>query len=63
MTAPSRLTVVDFLKKRTEHGPPFADRIPFTKIKPLLRSSGFEVIRAFRPNAEEYAVVARRKPA
>jgi ubiquinone/menaquinone biosynthesis C-methylase UbiE len=63
MSPPSRLAIVDFLKKKTEHGPPFADRIPMARIKPLLRSSGFEVIRAFRPNAEEYAVIARRDPA
>jgi ubiquinone/menaquinone biosynthesis C-methylase UbiE len=59
MTASARLLIIDFLKKKKRmSGPPRADRIPLTRIKPLLRSSGLEFIRSFRANQDEYAVIA-----
>jgi ubiquinone/menaquinone biosynthesis C-methylase UbiE len=61
MTASSRLVIVDFLKKKTKPGPPLADRIPLSRITPLLRSAGFKVGRAFRANVEEYGIVARKR--
>ncbi|MCX6565192.1 MAG: class I SAM-dependent methyltransferase [Candidatus Aminicenantes bacterium] len=60
MTARSRLVLIDFLKKKTKHGPPLRDRIPLRTIRSLLVASGFTVVRIFRPNEEEYGVVARR---
>ncbi|MDD8025622.1 MAG: methyltransferase domain-containing protein [Acidobacteriota bacterium] len=60
MTVRSRLVIVDFLKKKSKHGPPLADRIPLSRITPLLRSAGFKVNRIFRANAEEYGIVARK---
>jgi hypothetical protein len=61
MTAHSRLVIIDFLKKKTKHGPPLPYRIPLSRIVPLLRSSGFDVARVFRPNSDEYGVVARKR--
>jgi len=60
MTARSRLVIIDFLKKKTTHGPPLRDRIPLRTLRSLLGVSGFAVERVFRPNGEEYGVVARR---
>jgi ubiquinone/menaquinone biosynthesis C-methylase UbiE len=60
MSFSSRLVIIDFLKKKTRHGPPLVDRIPLRALKALLVDSGLAVERVFRPNEEEYAVVARR---
>ena len=60
MTARSRLVIVDFLKKKTGHGPLLRDRVPLRTLRSRLAAAGFKVERVFRPNEEEYAVVARR---
>jgi len=60
MTARSRLVIIDFLKMKTKHGPPLRDRIPLRTLRSLLGVSGLAVERVFRPNEEEYGVVARR---
>ncbi len=60
MAARSRLVIVDFLKKKTKHGPPLRDRIPLQTLRAVLAASGFAVEKVFRPNEEEYGLVARR---
>jgi len=60
MSERSRLVIIDFLKKKTKHGPPLPHRIPLQVLRELLAESGFAVERVFRPNDEEYGVVARR---
>ncbi len=60
MTARSRLVIIDFLKKKTKRGPPLRDRIPLRTLRLLLGVSGFAVERVFRPNNEEYGIIARR---
>jgi len=61
MNASSRLVIVDFLKKKTPHGPPLGERIPFRAIGGIMTDAGFVVERVFRPNAFEYGVIVRRK--
>jgi ubiquinone/menaquinone biosynthesis C-methylase UbiE len=61
MTAESRLVIVDFFKKKTASGPPIADRIPLSRMRDLLRSAGFEIIRTFRANENEYGIVSRKR--
>ncbi|MHB8054834.1 MAG: class I SAM-dependent methyltransferase [Candidatus Aminicenantales bacterium] len=60
MTGRSRLVVVDFFKKKTQGGPPLRDRIPLRMLRPLLGATGFIVERVFRPNEDEYGIIARR---
>ena len=60
MAAESRLVIVDFLKKKTKHGPPLRDRVPLQTLRAVLAASGFAVEKVFRPNEEEYALIARR---
>jgi ubiquinone/menaquinone biosynthesis C-methylase UbiE len=60
MTARSRLVIVDFLKKKTWGGPPLRERIPLRTVRSLLTGTEFIVERAFRPNEDEYGIIARR---
>jgi ubiquinone/menaquinone biosynthesis C-methylase UbiE len=60
MSAGSRLVIIDFLKKKTLHGPPLHERISLRKIGPILIAAGFTVERVFRPNPDEYGIIARR---
>ncbi len=60
MSAASRLVIIDFFRKKTEHGPPLRDRIPLRELRRLLAATGFEIERVFRPNGEEYGVIAFR---
>jgi hypothetical protein len=60
MSAASRLVIIDFFRKKTEHGPPLRDRIPLRELRRLLAATGFKVERVFRPNGEEYGVIAFR---
>lgn len=60
MTARSRFILIDFLRKKTPHGPPLKERISLRAIRPLLEAAGFVIERVFRPNDEEYGVVVRR---
>jgi ubiquinone/menaquinone biosynthesis C-methylase UbiE len=62
MTDRSRLVIIDFLKKKTKHGPPLRDRVPLRTLRSLLGVSGLAVERVFRPNNEEYGVIARPGP-
>ena len=59
MILSSRLVIIDFLKKKTAHGPPLRERIPLAGIASLLARAGLFVERIFRPNDEEYGIVAR----
>jgi ubiquinone/menaquinone biosynthesis C-methylase UbiE len=61
MNASSRLVIVDFLKKKTPHGPPLPERIPLRAIGGIMTAAGFVVERIFHPNAFEYGIIARRK--
>jgi len=58
MTACSRLVIIDFFRKKTTGGPPFRDRIPLRTLRTLLADTGFAVERVFRPNTDEYGVIA-----
>jgi ubiquinone/menaquinone biosynthesis C-methylase UbiE len=60
MAAASRLVIIDFLKKKTKHGPPFCDRVPLQTLRAVMASAGFSVEKVFRPNEAEYALIARR---
>jgi len=60
MAARSRLIIVDFLKKKTWGGPPLRERIPLRNMRALLAGAGFAVERVFRPNGDEYGIIARR---
>lgn len=60
MTSPSRLAIVDFLRKPTVHGPPLGERIPLARIGSLLADAGFAVERSFRAGRDHYAVIARK---
>jgi ubiquinone/menaquinone biosynthesis C-methylase UbiE len=60
MNASSRLVIVDFLKKKTPHGPPLGERIPLRAIRTIMAAAGFIVEHVFRPNEFEYGVIARR---
>jgi ubiquinone/menaquinone biosynthesis C-methylase UbiE len=61
MSPDSRLVIIDFLKKKTLHGPPLHERISLREIGPILIAAGFAVERIFRPNSAEYGIIARRK--
>lgn len=61
MNASSRLVIVDFLKKKTPHGPPLRERIPLRAIRTVMTDAGFVVERVFRPNTFEYGIIVRRK--
>jgi len=61
MSAGSRLVIIDFLKKKTSHGPPLRERIALREIVKILIAAGFAVDRVFRPNSAEYGVIAWRK--
>jgi ubiquinone/menaquinone biosynthesis C-methylase UbiE len=54
----SKLVIIDYYRKKTEHGPPLKDRIPLKKAVSLIRKAGFRTERAWRVNAEEYGLIA-----
>jgi ubiquinone/menaquinone biosynthesis C-methylase UbiE len=56
----SRLAIVDYHKRRTEHGPPVAHRISRRQAGILLASAGFRLVDAFEVNSEEYGLVAKK---
>lgn len=58
MSDRSRLVIIDFLRKKTEGGPPLCERIPLRTLRSLLALTGFAVERVFRPNADEYGIIA-----
>jgi ubiquinone/menaquinone biosynthesis C-methylase UbiE len=60
MIARSRFILIDFLRKKTPHGPPLRERISLRAIRPILEAAGLAIERVFRPNDEEYGVVVRR---
>jgi len=60
MTGRSRLVIIDYLRKKTKHGPPLRDRVPLQTLRTFLAEAGFVVERVFRPNEMEYALIARR---
>lgn len=62
MAVCSRLVIIDFFRKKTIGGPPLRDRIPLRTLRTLLADTGFAVERVFRPNEDEYGVIARRRP-
>ena len=61
MSAHSRFVIIDYLKKKMKHGPPLAERVSFRSIRPILVNAGFVIERVFRPDDEEYGIIARRK--
>lgn len=58
VTRKSRLVVIDFYKKRTDHGPPLQERISLAGLESLLKKAGFAILRVWRVNTEEYGVIS-----
>ena len=54
----SRVVVIDYYKKPSQHGPPFRERIPLKAAKALFEKLGFRIERSFRVNDEEYGIIA-----
>jgi ubiquinone/menaquinone biosynthesis C-methylase UbiE len=59
----SRLVIIDYLKKRTLHGPPLGERVSMAAAKSLLTACGFVLRKVWRVNEEEYGLIARPKRA
>jgi len=57
-TRKSRLVVIDFYKKKTEHGPPLRERISLAGLESLLNKAGFATLRVWPVNTEEYGLIA-----
>ena len=55
----SRLVIIDYLKKRTLHGPPLGERVSMATAKSLLTAHGLILRKAWRVNEEEYGLIAR----
>jgi len=54
----SRLVIIDYLKKRTAHGPPLRERVSMATAKSLLTAHGFVLRKVWRVNEEEYGLMA-----
>jgi ubiquinone/menaquinone biosynthesis C-methylase UbiE len=55
----SRLVLIDYHRRKTEHGPPPADRVSLDEARSLLDDHGFQVLKSWDVNDEEYGLVAR----
>lgn len=58
----SCLVVIDYHKRKTEHGPPLAERVSPDEACSLLEAHGFLVLRVWDINDEEYGLVAGPRP-
>ncbi len=58
----AKLLVVDWKKRREEHGPPICDRITLKELMALLKETGFKGItsKPFNNNPSHYRVIARK---
>ncbi len=52
--------IIDWKRKKEEHGPPIEERLTGKAVKELLREAGFRGIKAFSLNASHYRVSARK---
>ena len=59
----SLLVIIDYLKKRTLHGPPLGERVSLAAAKSLLEAHGFILQKDWRVNDEEYGLIVRPKRA
>lgn len=55
---PSRLAVIDWIKREMEHGPPIADRIDMSDATRLLAAAGFPAFKSWEINPRHYAIIA-----
>jgi ubiquinone/menaquinone biosynthesis C-methylase UbiE/membrane-associated phospholipid phosphatase len=63
MAPGSRLAIVDYEKRKTEHGPPVEERFSLEEVRDLLQAHGLSVHKTWRVNAEEYGLLAGLAPA
>jgi len=61
MNLKSRLAIVDYHKRSTEHGPPVSHRVSVRQGRFFLASAGFRLVEAFKVNSEEYGLVAEKE--
>jgi ubiquinone/menaquinone biosynthesis C-methylase UbiE/membrane-associated phospholipid phosphatase len=54
----SRLAIVDYEKRNTEHGPPVEERFSLEEVRDLLQAHGLSVHKTWRVNEEEYGLLA-----
>ncbi len=52
--------IIDWKKKREEHGPPVGERLTAKAVGELLRKAGFRGIKASSINASHYRISARK---
>ncbi len=52
--------IIDWKKKKEEHGPPVEERLTAGAVEELLREAGFRGIKASSLNASHYRVYARK---
>ena len=58
----SRLVIIDYHKKKTEHGPPLADRVDAAEARALCEAHGLSVLKVWEANEEEYGLIAGPAP-
>ncbi len=58
----SRLVIIDYHKKKTEHGPPLSDRVDAAEARALCEAHGLRVLRVWEVNEEEYGLAAGPAP-
>ncbi len=58
----SRLVIIDYHRRKTEHGPPLADRVEADEARGLCEAHGLSVFRVWEVNDEEYGLVAGPAP-
>ncbi|MFQ5480869.1 MAG: class I SAM-dependent methyltransferase [Thermodesulfobacteriota bacterium] len=58
----AKLLVIDWKKRREEHGPPMEERITLKELQSLLKKTGFSSIKSqpFIDNPSHYRVIARK---
>jgi ubiquinone/menaquinone biosynthesis C-methylase UbiE len=52
--------IIDWKKKREEHGPPVEERLTAKAVEELLRGAGFRGVKASSLNASHYRISARK---
>jgi len=57
----SRLVIIDYHRRKTEHGPPVRERVSLKSARGWLERHGFTVQKVWRVNSEEYGILAGGK--
>jgi len=58
MNDSSRLVIIDFYKKETEHAPPVHHRVSLEDVRTIFQECGFTLQRSLEINPEEYGIIA-----